>query len=665
MADTSINEFCKLFKMYNEILFTQLTDNPLTNIAELRCNVLNHLKKFASTFCRRQNFKDTDLFVPPTELNIALRWDKRYNSETNSFDTVRKHCTFQYVSILNTLQCLFQIESFRKIYFNNEHFCDSQYIKSFCCGCNCQTEAFFNKNPNAIKIGLFYDDFEIVCPLGSKTSVHKMGAIYFSILNLPTYFFSKIDHIYLCALFFTEDIADENSINTILNPIYNDLSELETEGIFAYDRTLKGTLVAVSHDNLGGNSLFGFQKSFSCGKYCRFCELNYHEMKETTLEMSESLRSSKFIMQSADLKFQNVLNNLQNYNMFKNGTVDIMHDILEGAVPFALKIFFKYLTEHKILTSTKIQSILYSYQYTYLDRKNKPTKITLKKNSKTSIGLYASQNWCLIVHVPFLFYEYKNKISDKKIWDLITSLLEVMRVIFSNTIPRFEADLLKEKIRKHLQIILDLGHSLLPKHHFMTHYPRVLHFVGPLVLMWCMRYESYHRNFTKIGRFLNNFSNLAKTLALRHQQKQYQKLKAIDFDIKYKFGKKQLYSASDYHLINNLLDLSLYKYTVSYVECGFIYKKGFFIVSNEKDSNNNLKFCKIENVLVNEKSEIAFICKLFITKTYSSDYCAYEINESDTVSVIFFDDLKLKSSYNSLKTFNSEFIVSKTLINIF
>lgn len=226
------------------------------------------------------------------------------------------------------------------------------------------------------------------------------------------------------------------------------------------------------------------------------------------------------------------------FNVLKNGTVDIMHDILEGAVPFALKIFFLYLVENKLVSEKKINSMLYSYNYGVLHRKDRPSVINLKKKSKTSIGLYASQNWCVITHVLFIFDKFKEKSNDERPWKLVLSLIKAMQIIFSEDISTASLNILDDIIEGHLKLILDLGHSLLPNHHFMTHYSNIIRSQGPLVQMWSMRYESYHRNFTKIGRYLNNFSNIAKTLAERHQQKQSIVLKNSRFNTDLKEGKK-------------------------------------------------------------------------------------------------------------------------------
>ncbi len=56
--------------------------------------------------------------------------------------------------------------------------------------------------------------------------------------------------------------------------------------------------------------------------------------------------------------------------------------------------------------------------------------------------------------------------------------------------------------------------NLLPKHHFMVHYPSCMQKIGPLIHCWCMRYEAKHNVFKKQ---LKSFKNITKTLAKKHQ----------------------------------------------------------------------------------------------------------------------------------------------------
>lgn len=42
--------------------------------------------------------------------------------------------------------------------------------------------------------------------------------------------------------------------------------------------------------------------------------------------------------------------------------------------------------------------------------------------------------------------------------------------------------------------------------------------VGPLVRMWCMRYEAKHWYFKRWANIMGNFKNIPKTLAMQHQR---------------------------------------------------------------------------------------------------------------------------------------------------
>lgn len=59
---------------------------------------------------------------------------------------------------------------------------------------------------------------------------------------------------------------------------------------------------------------------------------------------------------------------------------------------------------------------------------------------------------------------------------------------------------------------------LIPKHHFMCHYPFVVRQSGPLISLWTMRFEGKHNYFAQLANNTKNFKNICHTLAWRHQQ---------------------------------------------------------------------------------------------------------------------------------------------------
>lgn len=59
---------------------------------------------------------------------------------------------------------------------------------------------------------------------------------------------------------------------------------------------------------------------------------------------------------------------------------------------------------------------------------------------------------------------------------------------------------------------------MFPKQHFLTHYPRIIKEIGPVINNWCMRMEAKHSFFTRIADSTKNFVNITKTLATAHQK---------------------------------------------------------------------------------------------------------------------------------------------------
>lgn len=119
---------------------------------------------------------------------------------------------------------------------------------------------------------MFYDDFEVANPLGSKRGIHKLGAVYFTLRNFSPKWNSFLANIHLCALFHAQDLK-RYGFSEILVPIVRDIKVLESDGIEIplFGGYVRGSVVQVTGDNLGLHSLFGLVESFSARYCCRFC----------------------------------------------------------------------------------------------------------------------------------------------------------------------------------------------------------------------------------------------------------------------------------------------------------------------------------------------------------------------------------------------------------
>lgn len=69
-----------------------------------------------------------------------------------------------------------------------------------------------------------------------------------------------------------------------------------------------------------------------------------------------------------------------------------------------------------------------------------------------------------------------------------------MSVVFAPNLRENYIVQLEHLIEQHHRLVLATfkDFTLKPKHHFMIHYPRNIRQVGPLVHLWCMRFEGKH-----------------------------------------------------------------------------------------------------------------------------------------------------------------------------
>lgn len=447
--------------------------------------------------------------------------------------------TFQYVSINKQLESLFADAEFCQLYteYNTikKHACVEGTYRDFCCGSNYQRNDFFSSNPMAIQIQIFTDDFEPCDALKSRVGVHKMCAFYIQIRNLPKKLLSKLNNIFLIVLCKTDDLKNEfTSLNNILEVIVSEVKLLENIGITVNERNIKGTIVNASFDNLGGNSCFGFVESFRANYFCRVCLCHRDDCQNMTVENPSDIRTKEnydetiAVIQTTDskkidvkttkgLKRYCILNDLLSFHMLENLSVDLMHDLLEGVIPFLLRKLFKHCIEKNIFTLERLENMIQYFNYGSLSKKNQPSKINL---GKKNLGQSAHQIYCLMVNIPFILINFKKDLAS--VWMSVETLLQIMQILFSDNINENDLMRLTTLIDSHLTSVIDYFEaSLLPKHHFLLHYPRVIRTMGPVILMWTMRFEAKHHFFKDLVRKKKNFINLPKTLAYKHQEIQF------------------------------------------------------------------------------------------------------------------------------------------------
>lgn len=633
LSQETTNEIYKLcinlvknLKQFNTHL---INDNNGMNTAEaldMSTNVVcNKLSEYSTYYKRCKMYESSEMYVPPQQLSLGVRWDMgTERGATVSIPTLLP-CKYQYVPITKTINALFQREDFRNAYLNynqsNENRSVHGVYTDFCSGSAFKSNELFQSHPNSLQIEIGTDDFEVCNPLGSKSTLHKICAVYFSIKNMPPQYKSKLDNILLVALCHSDDLKTKyTDYNDIWRVVVKDISQLE-DGIYVGDGlTIRGTLVHLSADNLGANTALGFVENFTRTKfYCRFCECDNLECKSLHKEISSKKRTKQryadhlvTIAKSEKVVFRETygikryceLNSLQYYHMLDAMAPDIMHDLNEGIIPHLLKALFKYCISENIVGEDELKSRIHFHDYGFKNRKNCPSLVSMDKGN---LNQNATQSLCLLQHIPFILHTFREHQKLKDVWVCVESLLHITQISYSTTINEEDVNELENHIQVHLESIKrHLNVETIPKHHFVTHYPTAIRSMGPLKTMSTMRFESKHKTLKEYACRTHNFINITKTLAVKHQQM----ISMIDSSYTDTFANGKLMKMNDLFLEKHTDLLSEYFnfdgeiFETKWMEHNiFTYRGGLFVCTQNC-------MVQIEKIIVKD-SNYFFLCTQF------------------------------------------------------
>lgn len=673
-------ELIHSFKKVNQIWMTE-NQSPNQAIEITSDMAINHLSKFKSTYKRNKMVESDCRFVRPVEKSIGTRWELKKSKDRNGrvIQIPRLiQCTLQYVSILDTLRSL--PEDFWELYFefnkdNQSYFqvetvvADDKYTySSFRCGTSYRKNSFFQENPDALQLQISADEFEICNPLQSKSNIHKICGVYFTIHNLPTSCHSKLNNIFLLCLCNSDDLkSKQTDYNNIWQLIVDEVKILEECGIKVNARNLKGTLVHMILDNAGANVGLGFAGSFSAVKNCRNCLTTKNECRVLTSESDCVLRTIENYENSLDvinesekvdynesngIKFYCVISNLNAFHIVSNPTVDSMHDINEGCIPETLKHFFKFCFKSKIFSAHELDDLVKFHDFGVLNRSNVPSQINLDKRS---LGQNASQSMCLFVNLPFILYDYKEDRRLQSAWNCIKSLLRICEILHSYEITEKDLKELSRLTTLYLELFKEtFGSYLIPKMHFLLHYASVI--IGPSIYYNMMRFEAKHKVFKTLRNATNNFKSINKTLAYEHQKQMFRNGFCLDDQINHGVLKP----LEDQSVLQ-VLGFSEFNRFPKAFEAKFLHFNNYKYVKNLIIVYLSL-FYEIDRIVF-ISNEVYFVCQPYKTVCFNKFLHSFQVEKdlSKDFIAIKFADLKHKKSYEMKILAENHYVICQTL----
>ena len=374
-------------------------------------------------------------------------------------------------------------------------------------------------------------ELELCNPLGTHVKKHKLAIMLFTLGNIdPRYRSSlKLIHLLIAA---TVPIVERHGIDEVLQPFVRDLKILAEEGVNVSTngeiKTFRGGLLLCLGDNLGSNTLGGFKQS----RFCRTCYVTQDAYKSLSNPSQIELRSDdKHLHECSQIagplhdhysriygiNRRSALLDIPFFSMFNGGLAhDIMHDILEGVASLEMLLVLRHcILSKRYITLDEYNYRLINFDFNYMET-NKPPPIGSRSvlADGKSLRISASQSLLLLRIHPLLIGDLI-PIDDKN-WKCFMLLAKIVDIVVC---PWSSADLcavLRLFIQDHHKAFIELytASAIIPKFHFLLHYPHQILSLGPMLRTWNMRNEAKLNIFKQASRLGNVHSKPPSTIIM-------------------------------------------------------------------------------------------------------------------------------------------------------
>ncbi len=408
-----------------------------------------------------------------------------------------------------------------------------------------ENSVFVEQNGGVLVFQIYSDEVELANPLGSKKGKHKVVLFYWTLLNLPPLWRSKLKCIQLLGVI-NAKLLKQCGSQSFLKPFIDQLRafqngiELTVRG---ETRKWFGILLNYVGDMPASNWMGGFKESGSALKPCRLCCVSnvdldkiHHENDCTMREkVSHALDVANVTGATLTKKTKELRSKqcgvvgsccfspLDYFDPTKCFVHDIMHLADEGVLNLETCLFLNKLISDNILDldelNCKISRVFALREYTAPPPLRKEeimglTKLSLSSSEMSSLSdvlpLILSQNCSSETNAYYANY---------------LLLLEIVSSLKCYSFSETDLVLLETNIQTHNTAFVSLysnrvesGSIITPKLHALIHLPQQIRMFGPPRYFSCYRYESKNAPFKKIMKRNCNYRNIPFSLASRHQK---------------------------------------------------------------------------------------------------------------------------------------------------
>nr|XP_054919782.1 uncharacterized protein LOC129381174 [Dermacentor andersoni] len=195
-----------------------------------------------------------------------------------------------------------------------------------------------------------------------------------------------------------------------------------------------------------------------------------------------------------------------------------MHDLYEGVIPFVMKHVIQHIVSSQLLTLDQLNERLAKFPLRGGDKKSRlPPLSRAAVFGRTTIKGSAAEKLCFFRFFSLLVGD--SVPEGNPAYQVYLELRAIVDIVLAPQVSRGSVAYLKVLIEDFYSAFKETfaDVSIIPKMHYLTHYPSFLLLYGPLSKLSCMRFEAKHQFFKSLTRKVRNFKNISSTLSRRHQ----------------------------------------------------------------------------------------------------------------------------------------------------
>lgn len=282
---------------------------------------------------------------------------------------------------------------------------------------------------------------------------------------------------------------------------------------------------------------------------------------------------------------------------------------------------------------------------------NKPPKILETHIKKKYLTLSASEMKVLVRIFGILVGQFIPK--NDTVWELYKALRQICSLVEQSSVTSRDASLLQVLIAEHHKIYITSFGNLKPKHHFLTHYPRIMAAVGPLANISCIRYEAKHHIFKLNSKGNNSRINIPYSLAIKNQLRfNYRILSKSGLNENVVLGPiiscKELRDYLHYSIIQNYFSYDITPQHICSINWirkgGALYKCNLYVAVNF--TNFAPVFGQIQDIISTNDENVLFVLGICRTQYFDEHIQSYIVEKTDERRCIHLEDLIENNSFH-------------------